>query len=137
MLRRTTRRAFTLIELLLVLVILAVLAAVVIPKLTGRVADSKRKATIAQIANIESALATYENDNGGYPDPADGLSALVVKPASAGGGWHQLMKEVPVDSWGHEFQYVIMDNNEPNIISAGENGNYGDEDDIDISTKAE
>jgi general secretion pathway protein G len=137
MLRRTTRRAFTLIELLLVLVILAVLAAVVIPKLTGRVSDSKRKATIAQIANIESALATYENDNGGFPDPADGLSALVSKPANAGNGWHQLLKDIPTDSWGNPFTYVIMDNGEPNVISNGENGTYGDEDDLDIHTKAE
>ncbi len=135
MLRRKAHRAFTLIELLLVLVILAVLAAVVIPKLTGRVQESKKKATITQISSIKTALDTYETDNGSYPDPADGLSALVVQPASAGSNWHKQMDEIPKDSWGNDFKYELTGDGSYNVISAGPDGQFGDEDDIDIFTK--
>jgi general secretion pathway protein G len=139
MVRRTSRRAFTLIELLLVLVILAVLAAVVIPKLTGRVQDSKIKATISQIDQIKTALGTYETDNGAYPDPADGLSALVYKPANAGGNWHQLMEQLPKDAWGNEFKYELVDDGNGgtsfDITSGGPNGSMGDDDDISLLKK--
>jgi general secretion pathway protein G len=129
MMRRKVHRAFTLIELLLVLVILAVLAAVVIPKLTGRVQESKIKATVAQISNLKAALETYEQDNGSYPDPADGLNALVSPPANAGAGWHKQMDAVPKDAWGNDFKYEL-NGTDYEITSAGPDGQMGTGDDI-------
>ena len=75
--RRHIRRAFTLIELLLVLVILAVLAAVVVPRLTGRVEDAKIGGTISDISNIKVALGIFETDMGRFPTGEEGLQALV------------------------------------------------------------
>ena len=137
--RRSTNRAFTLIELLLVLVILAVLAAVVIPKLTGRVEDSRRKATIAEISNLKSALNTFEQDNGRFPSTNEGLDPLVNKPASGDtSNWVKLLDEVPNDKWGNPYTYQGPDTlgeNDFNIISNGPDGQLGTPDDIDKTTK--
>ena len=139
MIRRSAHRAFTLIELLLVLVILAVLAAVVVPKLTGRVEDSKRKATIAEISNLKSALDTYEQDNGHYPSTSEGLDALVERTGSATDSWHKLIDQVPVDKWNNPYTYVGPDTVGAevgfNITSNGPDGTAGTEDDIDKNTK--
>jgi len=73
--RAAVRSAFTLIELLLVLVILALLAAVVVPKMTGRAEDAKIKTTRTQIDSFKTALGTFEVDNGRYPPPRTRASA--------------------------------------------------------------
>jgi len=130
MLRRKARKAFTLIELLLVLVILAVLAAVVIPKLTGRVGQAKRSSTITQISSIKTAVNAYETDNGKFPSQ---LQDLWIKPADAT-NWHQYLEQEPLDGWNHQFKYDFDDDNFY-VISAGENGSFGDDDDIDTTTK--
>ena len=137
--RRDIRRAFTLIELLLVLVILAVLAAVVIPKLTGRVEDSRRKATIAEISNLKTALDTFEIDNGRYPMTNEGLEALVAKPAGMDTWGGKYIDEVPTDKWGHPYIYrgpdTAVDAPSFDIVSMGGDGVEGTEDDIDKYTK--
>jgi general secretion pathway protein G len=136
--RRPTRRAFTLIELLLVLVILAVLAAVVIPKLTQRVGDARVKATIGEISNIKMSMETFEIDNGRYPNSNEGLLALVERPSGLENtAWHKLLDKVPQDKWGHDYQYQGPDSlgeGEFNIISAGEDGEFGTADDLDKYT---
>jgi general secretion pathway protein G len=137
---RRTRRGFTLIELLLVLVILAVLAAVVIPKMTGRVEDSKKSATMATISNLKSALEAFEIDNGHYPSSQEGLDALVNKPASAGENWtHKYIDEVPRDGWNQEFTYLGPDSAPPgmdfDIISNGGDLQYGTTDDINTQQR--
>ena len=100
-------RGFTLIELMLVLVILATLAAVVLPKLTGRSKQAKVTAAGTQIAQIEVALDAFEIDLGRYPTTSEGLRALTQKPASDSEGWQQpyLKRDVPKDPWGIEYQY--------------------------------
>jgi general secretion pathway protein G len=125
------RRAFTLIELLLVLVILAVLAAVVIPKLTGRVEDARIKGTIAELSNLKTAMETYEADNGKYPSA---LEDLVICPAGLENTWHgKYIDSVPEDKWGHTYQYMgpeTMGGQQFNIISAGPDGNFNTGDDL-------
>src|SRR5438046_10730195 len=78
------RRGFTLIELLLVLVILAVLAAVVVPKFTHRSEEAKIAAAKADIASFDVALDAYEIDNSKFPSSDEGLHALVDPPSTAG-----------------------------------------------------
>lgn len=131
------RRAFTLIELLLVLVILAVLAAVVIPKMTGRVEQAKRAGTITEISNLKNALDQFEIDNGRYPYTNEGLDALVNKPAGLDTWAAKYIDEVPVDKWGTPYQYTGPDSEGPgefNIKSAGSDKQFGTEDDLDKNT---
>jgi len=80
--RRRTRGGFTLIELLLVLVILAVLAAIVVPKFTGKSEKARVAAATADIANIELALDQFEIAAGRYPTTEEGLNALITPPAN-------------------------------------------------------
>ena len=124
------RRAFTLIELLLVLVILAVLAAVVIPKLTGRVEDARIKGTIAELSNLKQALSTFEVDCGRYPTSQEGLEALVICPGGLETFWHgKYIEAVPEDKWGHSYQYTEADG-EFQVTSAGPDGNFNTADDL-------
>ena len=101
------RRAFTLVELLLVLVILAVLAAVVVPKFTNRSEQARLTAAKADISSIETALDTFEVDCGRYPNSDEGLKALVEAPAGVQ-NWHgPYIKRggVPNDPWGNAYVY--------------------------------
>ncbi|HEY4328157.1 MAG TPA: type II secretion system major pseudopilin GspG [Phycisphaerae bacterium] len=133
MYRRQTRKAFTLIELLLVLVILAVLAAVVVPKLTGRVETARHGGTVADIANLKNALNTFEIDNGRLPNTAEGLEALVSCPTGFEASWHKLIDKVPVDKWGDPYIYICPGTQDPDgfdLRSMGPDKQDGTDDDI-------
>src|SRR4051794_13684285 len=96
--KSSRRNGFTLIELLLVLVILAVLAAIVLPKLVGRTEESKVKAAKAGISNISTALHTFEVDNGHFPTTDEGLQVLINKPGNPTADWHgPYLDRLPVD----------------------------------------
>jgi general secretion pathway protein G len=128
--RFVSRSAFTLIELLLVLVILGVLAAVVVPKLTGRAQDAKITATKTQIHAIKNALDLFEHDLGRFPQNDEGLRALVEKPSNAT-GWKQYMETMPLDGWSNPFVYRIPGTNRDyDIISYGPDAREGGGDDI-------
>jgi general secretion pathway protein G len=129
--RSAIRSAFTLIELLLVLVILAVLAAVVVPKLTGRVEDAKIKACKAEIASIKSALNNFEVDNSRFPTSEEGLNALVQKPANLD-NWRGYLDKMPLDPWGHAYVYRTPGSggHDFDLISWGPDGQEGTADDI-------
>jgi general secretion pathway protein G len=116
----TNRKGFTLIEIMVVIVILAMLAAIVGPKLMGRTDDAKVTDARVQIKNIETALKLYKLDTGSYPTTEQGLVSLVTKPTvgiipkSYKEGGYLESKKVPQDPWGNDFIYV----------SPGEHGDY-------------
>ncbi len=122
-------KGFTLIEMLIVMVILGLLAALVGPRMFGKVGKSKQKAAKAQIALFETALDTYRLDTSKYPTTDQGLQALRVKPSGVE-RWDgpYLPKEVPMDPWGHPYQYRSPgEHGDFDIISLGADGSEGGE----------
>ena len=122
-------RAFTLIELLLVLIILAVLAGIAVPIYTGQSKKAKAQATRASISNIESALQAFEIAIDRFPTTEEGLDALIHPPqASDGSQPAKFLKSdtVPTDGWGRPFLYRSPSNVDPangyDLWSAGEDG---------------
>ena len=118
--RLSNRDGFTLIEIMVVIVILALLAALVGPRLMGRTDDAKITDARVQIKNIETALKLYKLDTGVYPSTEQGLAALVSKPTVGlipknykDEGYLE-SKKVPKDPWGADYIYV----------SPGEHGDY-------------
>jgi general secretion pathway protein G len=102
----TRMRAFTLLELLVVVAIIGLLAGYVGPKFFGQLGKAEVKATRAQIDSLEKALDQYRLDVGRYPTTDQGLNALVVQPGGiAKWSGPYLKKEVPVDPWGKAYQY--------------------------------
>lgn len=100
------RRGFTLIEMLVVILILSILAALIIPKLVGRTDDAKIAAAKSDIATLSSSVEQYRLDNGVYPSTDDGLTALTVRPNDAQ-NWKgpYLEKAIPNDPWGNQYVY--------------------------------
>jgi general secretion pathway protein G len=102
--------AFTLIEILVVVAILGILAAIVVPRIMDRPDEAKRVAAKADIAAIVQSLKLYRLDNGFYPTTDQGLVALVQKPASnpVPGNWKQggYLERLPKDPWGGDYQYL-------------------------------
>jgi general secretion pathway protein G len=134
LLPRESSRAFTLVEMLLVLVILAVLAAIVIPKFSGRSQQAKETAAKSQISSIELALDAFEVDTGFYPQGSAGLTALVDQPTGAQ-NWKgpYLKKGIPLDPWGNAYVYTYPGKNNAkgyDLMSVGPDGRAGGEDDI-------
>jgi general secretion pathway protein G len=118
---------FTLIELLIVMIILGLLAALVGPRMFGKVGKSKQKAAKTQISLFETAMDTYRLDNGKYPTTAQGMQALRVKPEGAE-KWDgpYLPKDIPLDPWGHPYVYKSPgDHGDYDIISYGADGSPG------------
>ena len=132
---RNGRRGFTLIEMLLVVTIIGILAAIVVPKLVGRGEDAKIKATAVQITAFKTALGTFEVDNGYFPKGQNGLQDLIQQPRDAQ-NWHGPYLDsdaVPKDQWGRDFIYVCPGKHNAtsfDIMSAGPDGQAGTDDDI-------
>ena len=100
------RKAFTLIELMLVVVIIGALVAMVMPRLTGRGEQARVAAAKADIqSNIATALKLYELDNGEFPQTADVLNALLTKPGSATNWQGPYLERKPLDPWQREYKY--------------------------------
>jgi general secretion pathway protein G len=102
--------AFTLIEILVVVAILGILAAIIVPRVMDRPDEAKRVAAKADVAAIVQALKLYRLDNGFYPATDQGLAALVQKLASSPvpGNWKQggYLERLPKDPWGGDYQYL-------------------------------
>jgi general secretion pathway protein G len=120
---------FTLIELLIVIIIIGLLAALVGPKLFGKVSVAKLKAAKAQIELFGTALDALRLDVGRYPTTEEGLKALREKPSDMT-GWKgpYLPKEIPVDPWGKAYVYKAPgEHGEYDLISYGLDGVEGGE----------
>lgn len=133
--RRGYGRGFTLMELLVVLAILGLLMSLVGPAVLNQLGGAKTKTTRIQIKDLEQALEMYSLDVGHYPTTAQGLDALVSKPANAA-GWNgpYLKGDVPQDPWKRDYIYKYPgERGELDIISYGKNGAPGgDGEDADV-----
>lgn len=124
--RRTPQRnaGFTLVEMLLVLVILATLAAIVYPKVMGRSEQARVTAAQTQIANFKTALDAFEVDTGSYPKGRNGLMDLIQQPQGLV-GWHgPYLESIPKDPWGNDYIYECPGKHNPSsydISSPGQN----------------
>ncbi|MBI5049306.1 MAG: type II secretion system major pseudopilin GspG [Nitrospirae bacterium] len=100
------RSGFTLIELMVVMIILGLLAAIVVPKFIGKVGPAKQKAAQSQIELLGTALDTFHLDVGRYPTSSEGLQALITNPGAEGWNGPYLKKqEIPLDPWGNPYHY--------------------------------
>jgi general secretion pathway protein G len=131
-----TRRGFTLVEIMLVVMIIGVLAALVIPKIAGNSERARVTAATADInGGIKSALGQYEIDNGFYPKS---LQDLLVQPSNAK-NWHgPYLDKLPVDPWGNPYIYYFPGKHNQtgyDLLSVGPDGKEGTDDDIVNWTK--
>jgi general secretion pathway protein G len=133
---KKNNRGITLIELLVVVTIIGLFAALVVPRIIGRLGGAKQTAAKAQINDFTTALGTYKLDTGHYPTTEQGLQALRVKPQGVE-RWDgpYLTKDLPVDPWGNAYIYKYPGDHgdEPDIMSLGRDGKAGgDGEDADI-----
>jgi len=128
------RGGFTLIELMVVIVILGILAAIIAPRIVGRTDEAKVTEAKVQIRNIETALKMYKLDSGLYPTTEQGLESLMEKPATGvipknwrEGGYLE-SKKIPGDPWGNPYVYLSPGlNGDYDLISYGADGVRGGE----------
>ncbi len=126
------RRAagFTLIELMVVLVIIGVLAALIVPNVLDRTDDARATAARTDVHNIMQALKLYKLDNQRYPTPEQGLAALVQRPSTppVPGNWKPYLEKLPSDPWGQPYQYLNPGiKGEVDVMSFGADGKSGGE----------
>jgi general secretion pathway protein G len=129
---RAKQRGFTLIEVMVVVVILGILAALVVPKIMGRPDEARVIKARQDVQAIEAALNLYRLDNHAYPGTDQGLKALVEKPAGepAAPNWKAggYLDRVPQDPWGREYQYLNPGlHGEIDVWSYGADGREGGE----------
>ena len=126
---RMDRKAFTLVELMLVVIIIGILVAMVMPRLAGRTEQARQAAARADIdANLASALDLYEIDNGAYPESLD---ELLVKKESARNWKGPYLKKRPADPWGNPYVYKCPGTHgDYDLFSCGKDGVEGGGDDI-------
>jgi len=128
--RQGKRQAgFTLIEIMVVVVILGILAAMVVPKVLDRPDQARATAARQDIAGLMQALKLYRLDQGRYPNQNQGLKALVEKPATAGqSNGRGYLERLPNDPWGHPYQYLNPGaNGEIDVFSLGADNQPGGE----------
>jgi len=128
--RNSFERGFTLIEVMVVVVIMGILAALIVPKLIGRTDDARIIAAKQDIATVLQALKLYKLDNQHYPTTQQGLQALVTKPTTgpAADGWKSggYIDKLPKDPWGNTYQYLSPGiRGEIDVLSFGSDGQAG------------
>lgn len=131
-------KGFTLVEILLVVIIIGVLAAMIIPNIAGRGEEARKAAAKADImANLSSALDLYEIDNGRFPSTTQGLSGLVTQPTadpipSKWKGPYLKKKKLPIDPWGKNYIYAYPGVHNPDSYDLSSYGPDGIESSDDI-----
>lgn len=139
--RQSNSSGFTLIEIMVVMIIIGILAALVAPRLIQRTDEARVTEAQIQIKNFETALRMYKMDNGFYPSTEQGLSALIVPPLSGEipenfreGGYLE-KKSLPADPWGNPYIYISpAESSDYEIISLGADGEPdGEKFDSDIT----
>ncbi|MEW6162292.1 MAG: type II secretion system major pseudopilin GspG [Nitrospirota bacterium] len=131
---RKYEKGFTLIEIIVVVFILSLLAAIVAPRIIGRTEDARIAEAKVQIRNFETAIKLFKMDNGFYPDTQQGLAALIEKPTIGRipnnyreGGYLE-QKKIPMDPWGNPYIYVAPGlHGDFDILSLGADGKEGGE----------
>jgi len=128
--RRKRQDGFTLIEIMVVVVILGILAALIAPSVIGRIDDAQIVAAKQDISSIEGALKLYRLDNFRYPTTEQGLDALVTRPDDSTAKWPEggYLPRLPKDPWNRPYLYLQPGNNGPvDIYSLGRDGQPGGE----------
>jgi len=130
-------KAFTLLELMIVIVIMGLLATIVMPRILNRPEQARRTKALVEIRNIESALALFKTDTGRFPATSDGLAVLASNPGGINGyNSDGYLKRVPLDPWGNPYIYISPGPNSKDYDlesygKDGENGGTGDGADIE------
>jgi general secretion pathway protein G len=121
---------FTLIELMVVLAIIGVLAALIVPNVLGRADDARITAARTDVGNLMQALKLYKLDNQRFPTTEQGLNALILKPTTepVPVNWKPYLDKLPSDPWGRPYQYLNPGiKGEVDVLSFGADGQSGGE----------
>lgn len=128
--RVVTQRGFTLIELMVVLAIIGMLAAMIVPNVLGRADDARITVARTDVSNLTQALKLYKLDNQRYPSTEQGLKALIQKPTTTPipNNWRPYLEKLPKDPWDQPYQYINPGiRSDVDVLSLGADGQVGGE----------